>query len=377
MDLDIHVTPMDFGKAAVTLLGVSKSFGDTTILQDISFSVDEDEIVVLLGASGSGKTTILRIIAGLETLDSGMVVLHGKNVTDLPARLRGTGVIFQNYALFPKMTVAENIGYGLKIRRRSKREIAETVDRLLELVGLTDHRDKHASKLSGGQQQRVAIARALAYEPEVLLFDEPFGALDAQIRTSLRQEIRNLLKKIKVPSIFITHDQEEALQLGDRIAVLNHGRLEQIGTPFEVYNNPWTEHVATVLGSANILEGEVCDGRFVLEKLSLALESDAGHKNGERVKIVFRPEDVFLRRPENLTQHYHPFTDGTIEHESFVGAFERVTVRVELPGNPTITVLRPKTETAAFPLTIGQKVPIGLVRFRILGKPKNFRSRSA
>lgn len=161
MDLDIHVTPMDFGKAAVTLIGVSKSFGDTTILQDISFSVDEDEIVVLLGASGSGKTTILRIIAGLETLDSGMVVLHGKNVTHLPARLRGTGVIFQNYALFPKMTVAENIGYGLKIRRRSKREVKETVDRLLDLVGLVEHRDKYASQLSGGQQQRVAIARGM------------------------------------------------------------------------------------------------------------------------------------------------------------------------------------------------------------------------
>lgn len=377
MDLDIHVTPMDFGKAAVTLIGVSKSFGETTILQDISFSVDEDEIVVLLGASGSGKTTILRIIAGLETLDSGMVVLHGKNVTHLPARLRGTGVIFQNYALFPKMTVAENIGYGLKIRRRAKREVAETVDRLLDLVGLVEHRDKYASQLSGGQQQRVAIARALAYEPEVLLFDEPFGALDAQIRTSLRQEIRNLLKKIKVPSIFITHDQEEALELGDRIAVLNAGRLEQIGTPFEVYNHPWTEHVATFLGSANILEGEICDGRFVVENVSLALDGESNHKEGDRVKIVFRPEDVFLRRPENLTQHYHPFVEGVIEHESFVGAFERVTVRVDLPGKRTITVLRPKTETAAFPLAIGQKVPIGLVRFRVLGKPKNFRSRGA
>lgn len=361
---------MDFGKAAVTLIGVSKSFGDTAILEDISFSVDEDEIVVLLGASGSGKTTILRIIAGLETADSGMVVLHGKNVTDVPARLRGTAVIFQNYALFPKMTVAQNIGYGLRIRRRSKREIALAVDGLLELVGLKDHRDKYASQLSGGQQQRVAIARAMAYQPEVLLFDEPFGALDSQIRTSLRQEIRNLLKKLKVPSIFITHDQEEALELGDRIAVLNGGRLEQIGTPFEVYNNPWTEHVATFLGSANILEGEIRDGQFAAENVSLHLDDPQNYREGDRVKIVFRPEDVFLRRPENLTQRYHPFCDGTIEHESFVGAFERVSVRVDLPGRQSITVIRPKTETAAFPLTIGQKVPVGLVRFRVLGKPK-------
>jgi ABC-type Fe3+/spermidine/putrescine transport system ATPase subunit len=368
---------MDFGKAAVTLIGVSKSFGETTILSDISFSVDEDEIVVLLGASGSGKTTILRIIAGLETLDSGMVVLHGKNVTQLPARLRGTAVIFQNYALFPKMSVTENIGYGLRIRRRPKHEIAETVDRLLDLVGLNEHRNKYASQLSGGQQQRVAIARALAYKPEVLLFDEPFGALDAQIRTSLRQEIRNLLKKIKVPSIFITHDQEEALELGDRIAVLNAGRLEQIGTPFEVYNRPWTEHVATFLGAANILEGEIRDGCFVAENVRLTIDEETNHKDGDRVKIVFRPEDVFLRRPENLTQKYHPFTEGTIENESFVGAFERVTVRVDLPGRRSITVIRPKTETGAFPLLIGQKVPVGLVRFRILGKPKRSKGKGA
>ncbi len=377
MDLDIHVTPMDFGKAAVTLLGVSKSFGDTTILQDVSFSVDEDEIVVLLGASGSGKTTILRIIAGLEQLDSGMVVLHGKNVTNVPARLRGTGVIFQNYALFPKMTVAKNIGYGLKIRRKPRREIAATVDRLLELVELSPHREKYPSQLSGGQQQRVAIARAMAYQPEVLLFDEPFGALDAQIRTSLRQEIRNLLKKIKVPSIFITHDREEALELGDRVAVLNAGRLEQIGTPFEIYNHPWTEHVATFLGAANIIEGEIRDGRFTLEKVSLELNGDSSFKNGDRVKIVVRPEDVFLRRAENLTQPYYPFAEGVIEQESFVGAFERVTVKVDLPGCGSITVLRPKTETAVFPLRIGQKVPIGLVRYRILGKPNNARRRAA
>ncbi len=377
MDLDIHVTPMDFGKAAVTLIGVSKSFGETSILQDISFSVDEDEIVVLLGASGSGKTTILRIIAGLEQSDSGMVVLHGKNVTNVPARLRGTGVIFQSYALFPKMTVAQNIGYGLKIRRKPKREITAAIDRLLELVDLVDHRDKYPSQLSGGQQQRVAIARALAYEPEVLLFDEPFGALDAQIRTSLRQEIRNLLKKIKVPSIFITHDQEEALELGDRIAVLNAGRLEQIGTPFEVYNHPWTEHVATFLGAANIIEGEIRDGCFTVDDVSLELDGESNCKNGDRVKIVVRPEDVFLRRAENLTQPYYPFTEGVIENESFVGAFERVSVRVDLPGCRSITVLRPKTETAVFPLAIGQKVPVGLVRYRILGKPRNARRRAA
>src|SRR3954452_4010002 len=236
MEHDIHVTPLDVGKAAVSVMGVSKSFGDTPVLQNIHFSVDEDEIVVLLGASGSGKTTILRIIAGLELPNDGRIVLHGKDVTNLPARERGTGVIFQSYTLFPKMTVEENIAYGLKLRRKKKKEIKDRVNELIELVHLEEHREKYPSQLSGGQQQRVAIARALAYKPEVLLFDEPFGALDAQIRTMLRREIRLLLKQIKVPSIFITHDQEEALELGDRIAVLNKGKLDQIGTPFEVYN---------------------------------------------------------------------------------------------------------------------------------------------
>src|SRR5437870_8838842 len=173
-----------------------------------------------------------------------MIVLHGRDLTRLPARERGTGVIFQSYALFPKMTVVENIGYGLKIRRTRKAEIRETVDGLIDLVELGEHRDKYPSQLSGGQQQRVAIARALAYKPEVLLFDEPFGALDAQTRVRLRREIRALLKKVNVPAIFITHDQEEALELGDRIAVINVGHIEQIGTPYEIYNYPATEYVA-------------------------------------------------------------------------------------------------------------------------------------
>ena len=328
MDLDIHVTPLDTGKAAVSVMSVSKSFGDATVLQNINFSVDEDEIVVLLGASGSGKTTILRIIAGLEMPDSGLVVLHGKNVTNLPARLRGTGVIFQSYALFPKMTVEENIGYGLRLRRRKKKEIKKTVNDLIELVHLEDHRKKYSSQLSGGQQQRVAIARALAYKPEVLLFDEPFGALDAQIRTMLRREIRALLKQINVPSIFITHDQEEALELGDRIAVLNKGRMEQIGTPFEVYNHPRTVHVATFLGAANILDGVVRDGHFTVQDISLEMEDEKEFKDGDQVKMIFRPEDVFLRRPENLIQKYQLLTQGTVKEVSFVGAFERVSVRI-------------------------------------------------
>ncbi len=284
----------------------------------------------------------------------------------LPTRERGTGVIFQSYALFPKMTVEENIGYGLRLRKKKKSEIKEKVGQLIELVHLEDHRKKYASQLSGGQQQRVAIARALAYEPEVLLFDEPFGALDTQIRTRLRREIRGLLKQINVPAIFITHDQEEALELGDRIAVLNAGHLEQIGTPFEVYNHPRTEHVATFLGLANILEGKVDGGNFVTQNVSIEIDQEINAKDGAVVKMVFRPEDVFLRRPENLTQKYRKLVDGVVQEVSFVGAFERVSVRIDLPGCRSIIVNRPKTETAAFPLSPGTPVPVGLVRFRII-----------
>ncbi len=351
---------------AVTVEGISKKFGAASVLEDINFEVSEGETIVLLGASGSGKTTILRIIAGLEAPDSGRVILHAKDVTKIPARGRGVGVIFQSYALFPKMSVEQNIGYGLRLRKKAKAEINEVTDGLIELTGLQEHRKKYPSQLSGGQQQRVAIARALAYNPEVLLFDEPFGALDAQIRTRLRREIRALLKEIKVPSIFITHDQEEALELGDRIAVLNEGRLEQIGTPYDVYTKPATEYVATFLGAANLMLGIINDGKFEAEDVFLKIEGDVPVRDRQSVKLVFRPEDVFLRKPENLTQNYQPLTDGFIEEVNFVGAFERVVVRLNISTRQPIIVTRPKTETTAFPLTIGQKVKVGLVRFRIL-----------
>jgi ABC-type Fe3+/spermidine/putrescine transport system ATPase subunit len=352
---------------AVSVQNLSKNFGDVNVLADINFEVNEGETIVLLGASGSGKTTILRIIAGLETADSGRVILHGKDVTDLPARMRGTGVIFQSYALFPKMTVAKNISYGLRLRSKPKSEIKETVERLIKLVHLEEHINKSPSQLSGGQQQRVAIARALAYNPEVLLFDEPFGALDAQIRTRLRREIRALLKEINVPSIFITHDQEEALELGDRIGVLNAGKLEQIDTPFNVYNKPETEFVATFLGAANLLLGVVFEGKIAVGNAYIqAQEESHNFRNGQSVKLVFRPEDVFLRQPENLTQNYQRLSGGIVEEVNFVGAFERVIVRLNLTNEPPIIVTRPKTETLAFPLKIGQEVTAGLVRFRVI-----------
>src|SRR5215212_3815161 len=288
---------------AASVRGLSKSFRKTPVLEDVSFDVGVGEALVLLGASGSGKTTILRIIAGLEHPDSGRVILHGKDVTDMPARERGVGVIFQSYALFPHMTVEKNIGYGIRIRGVRRKELKEKVGRLLELVHLEEHRKKYPSQLSGGQQQRVAIARTLAYEPQVLLFDEPFGALDAQTRVRLRREIRALLKKINVPSIFITHDQEEALELGDRIAVLNTGRLEQIGTPDDVYNRPETEYVATFLGAANLLLGVVNGGAVEIGPAAIpALEETERFRDGQAVKLIFRPEDVCLSVTGNLAE---------------------------------------------------------------------------
>src|SRR5947209_20332391 len=316
---------------AASVQGLSKRFKKSRVLEDISFDVAEGESLVLLGASGSGKTTILRIIAGLEQPDSGRVILHGKDVTDLPARERGVGVIFQAYALFPRMTVEKNIAYGLKIRHHPRKERREIVDRLIKLVQLEQHRKKYPSQLSGGQQQRVAIARTLAYKPQVLLFDEPFGALDAQTRVHLRREIRALLRQVKVPSVFITHDQEEALELGDRIAVLNEGHLEQVGTPDEVYNHPATEFVATFLGAANLLLGVVSGGAVEIGTARVpAAKETARFREGQSVKLVFRPEDVCLSPDANLPEGCRRLANAIIEEISFVGAYERLNIRLDL-----------------------------------------------
>lgn len=376
-------------EAAASVRGVSKKFAGTVVLEDIDFDVGEGESVVLLGASGSGKTTILRIIAGLEEPDTGRVILHGKDVTELPSRERGVGVIFQSYALFPRMNVEKNITYGLRIRHRPRKEIKETLDRLIALVRLEEHRKKYPSQLSGGQQQRVAIARTLAYEPKVLLFDEPFGALDALTRLHLRREIHALLKEVKVPAIFITHDQEEALELGDRIAVINAGRIEQIGTPDEVYNKPETEYVATFLGAANLLLGVVTRGAVEIGAATIpAREETARFREGQAVKLVFRPEDVHLSPKGTMPEGCRRLANGIIEQINFVGAYERLTLRLDLTESQpaesepplykvTITTLekrsgipvvvtRPKPEASAMRLKVGDRVAIGLTAFRVL-----------
>ncbi len=388
----VHPLPVESSsQPAASVVGVSKFFGKTGVLQNISFDVAEGEALVLLGASGSGKTTILRIIAGLEQPYTGKIILHGKDVTELPARERGVGVIFQSYALFPKMTVEKNIGYGLRIRKRKRKEIRKTVEELLSLVQLEEHRKKYPSQLSGGQQQRVAIARTLAYKPEVLLFDEPFGALDTQTRVHLRREIRALLRKVNVPAIFITHDQEEALELGDRIAVINVGQIEQIGTPFQVYNKPATEYVATFLGAANILEGVIRNRELEIGSARVPFDNDKGQfRDGETVKVIFRPEDVSLSPTQTLPAGHSCFSSGVVEEISFVGAYERLRIRLdpagtgscetgdtpyylttETPESQTakpIIATRPKPNALSVRIRKGDRVFVGLTTFTILSK---------
>ena len=257
------------------LRNLKKSFSqEEYVLQGINLQIKQGEFVTLLGASGCGKTTTLRIIAGLEQPDSGSVWLEGKDVTGLEPNQRDVNTVFQNYALFPHMNVADNIGYGLKIRKVPRPEIKKKVKEMLELVQLEGFEKRKPSELSGGQKQRVAIARALANNPRVLLLDEPLGALDLQLRRTMQLELKRLQKKLGITFIYITHDQEEAINMSDRIVVMNQGRFEQIGTPDEIYNHPETSYVAAFVGNANIIKGELVglDGTVAIRSENIILD---------------------------------------------------------------------------------------------------------
>lgn len=283
------------------LKNIRKSFSkETEVLQGISLAIEKGEFITLLGASGCGKTTTLRIIAGLEQPDAGQVFLEGTDVTQLPPDKRDVNTVFQNYALFPHMNVADNIGYGLKLKKIPKSEIKTRVTKMLELVQLPGYAKRKPSELSGGQRQRVAIARALVNNPKVLLLDEPLGALDLQLRRAMQTELKRLQKKLGLTFIYITHDQEEAINMSDRIAVMNKGTFEQIGTPDEIYNRPKTSYVATFVGNANILEGTVerMAGSQVLLLMgggkALAEANGEILKPGERVTVAVRSENIQL-----------------------------------------------------------------------------------
>ena len=274
---------------------LTRRFGDFAAVEDVSFEVKTGELVALLGPSGGGKSTILRIVAGLETADSGSVSLDGEAVDDLPARDRQVGFVFQHYALFRHMTVAENIGYGLKVRGVSKAERRERVGELTRIMGLHGLENRLPSQLSGGQRQRVALARSLAPKPRLLLLDEPFAAVDAQVREELRTWLRDLHDEVGVTSIFVTHDQEEAFALADRVLIIRRGRLEQAGTPQEILDDPATEFVARFIGNVNVLDGTVRGGRAQVGALRIPVE-DAEH-DGD-VRLVIRSYDLKFWRDE-------------------------------------------------------------------------------
>ena len=303
---------------SLELKNIKKSFTEgEAVLDDISLVISQGEFITLLGSSGCGKTTTLRIIAGLEQPDEGSVWLDGREVTGLEPNQRDVNTVFQNYALFPHMNVAENIGYGLKLKKVPKAEIKKKVSRMLELVQLEGYEKREPSELSGGQKQRVAIARALVNNPKVLLLDEPLGALDLQLRRAMQIELKHLQKKLGITFIYITHDQEEAINMSDRIAVMKGGRIEQMGTPDEIYNHPKTSYVATFVGNANILhgvvesvQGETAVVKIGNDKVAVNLGTDQQNAGtgrypaaGEKVTLAVRSENVQLEETmtsENL-----------------------------------------------------------------------------
>ncbi|HEV3003544.1 MAG TPA: sulfate ABC transporter ATP-binding protein, partial [Pirellulales bacterium] len=277
---------------------VSKRFGSFAALDDVSLDVPSGELLALLGPSGSGKTTLLRVIAGLETADSGTVRYQDEDVTGRSARDRNVGFVFQHYALFRHMNVFENVAFGLRVRKKKAAEVDRRVRELLRLVRLESFERRYPSQLSGGQRQRVALARALAIEPKVLLLDEPFGALDAKVRQELRQWLRRLHDEIHMTSVFVTHDQEEAFEVSDRVAVMQRGRVEQVGTPQEVFEKPANRFVIDFLGNVNVFHGRVENGRAQWQHFQFDLP-DEPHEEGAPVALYVRPHELEIERSAN------------------------------------------------------------------------------
>jgi len=302
---------------AVELTQITKSYAGQRALDDLSISVDPGEFVALLGPSGCGKTTALRALAGLETIDSGTIAINGDDVTDQPTNKRDMGMVFQSYSLFPHLTAGENVGFGLRMRKVPSAERKRRSAEALDMVGLDRHLDRYAHELSGGQQQRVALARALVTEPRVLLLDEPLSALDAKVRVQLREEIRRIQTELGITTLFVTHDQEEALAVADRVAVMQAGNIEQIGTPEDLYRNPATPFVAEFIGLSNRVSGVVTGG--VVQVLGQQLPLIHPETPGGAVTVLLRPEDIDLA------------SDGipaTVVSSSFLGSLRRTTVRL-------------------------------------------------
>ena len=344
-------------ESILSLQGITKSFGGTPVLNGIDLEAAQGEFITLLGSSGCGKTTTLRIIAGLEDPDQGRVLLEGQDMTHTEPNKRDVNTVFQNYALFPHMSVEQNIGYALKIRKRPKAEIREEVKKMLELVQLEGYQRRKPAELSGGQKQRVAIARSLINRPKILLLDEPLGALDLQLRRQMQQELKRLQKKLGITFIYITHDQEEALNMSDRIAVMKDGVFQQVGTPSEVYDAPRTAYVAQFVGTANIVRGTV--DRVDGERVSFRNEDGTGEflsrgygfAPGEPVALAIRGEQA---QAEKAGEKTGPGLFGTVKEKSFSGGMLRICA--ELAGGQEFICSRHGIDWELAP---GDRVRIG------------------
>jgi len=323
---------------SIEVRGLSHAFGTHRVLEGIDLTVSPGELVALLGPSGSGKTTLLRIIAGLEVPDEGTVCLDGVDATKQPTQRRNVGFVFQHYALFRHLSIFENVAFGLRVRPRrvrpSERAIRDRVRQLLDLVQLGDYAERYPEQLSGGQRQRIALARALAVEPRVLLLDEPFGALDAKVRKDLRRWLRRLHDELHVTSVFVTHDQDEALELSDRVVIMNRGRIEQEGTPDEVYHSPRTSFVYRFLGDVNLFHGRVEGDRAMIGGITVPLPPDASPVDGE-TPVFIRPHQLDIHAEEPFDGHVR----ARVVHVNPAGPLVKVelvtdsgeSVRVELP----------------------------------------------
>lgn len=307
---------------SIVVNNVSKAFGTFRALDDVSVEVPDGSLLALLGPSGSGKTTLLRIIAGLEIADQGSVLHNGEDITEYSARERRVGFVFQHYALFRHMTIADNIGYGLRVRGVKKAERMARVEELLHLIRLDGYGPRYPSQLSGGQRQRVALARALASRPSVLLLDEPFGALDAKVRAELRQWLRRLHDEIHVTSVFVTHDQEEAFEVADRVVVMSEGKIEQIGSPAEVFEAPANAFVMDFLGNVNVFHGHVEAGKAVVPGLEVAYP-DYPHEEARKAAVYVRPHDFMIERARNGTASI----EAVVLHVNPAGSRAKVELR--------------------------------------------------
>jgi sulfate/thiosulfate transport system ATP-binding protein len=367
---------------SITLDQLTKRYQGVPVVNDVSLEIGDGEFFVLLGPSGSGKSTLLRAIAGLSGLDHGRIALHGRDVTHVAARRRGVGLVFQNYALFRHMTVAENIEFALRVRRMRAAERRRRRQELLRLVALDGFDDRLPGQLSGGQQQRVAVARALAHKPEVLLLDEPFGALDAKIREGLRRTIREVQRELGITTILVTHDQEEAFAMADRIGVMNFGRLLEIGRPQDLYTRPTTRFVATFLGAANLLLArQSTDGPRWGAWPTAAHGPAIGAAREREVVAVVRPEEIEVARSRDALTSASYLGHGVVEEVVFTGALERARIRLdEAPDAPILAhangdggvlleATRAQFEQRAFAITLGQSVTVGVRRAHILPTP--------